>query len=241
MLIKAAINGSRTPKEHRSVPVTIRQQAAESAAAVAAGAGAIHVHVRGTDGRESISPDDSARALEAIRAACPGVPVGVSTGAWILPNVERRLKLIQAWEVLPDFASVNVHEEGAMRVIRLLIDKGVGVEAGVWNAKAAIALLGSGLAGECLRVLIEPGEEPGDATINLVEIEAALSDISTPRLLHGLDLSAWEMVALAAQRGYDTRTGFEDTLRLPDGTHAESNAALVSAAFAVVQSSGRAQ
>jgi uncharacterized protein (DUF849 family) len=241
MLIKAAINGSRTPREHSSIPVTPEQQAAESAAAVAAGAGAIHVHVHGTDGRESISPDDSARALEAIRAACPGVRVGVSTGAWIVPDVEQRLGLIQAWEVLPDFASVNVHEEGAMRVIRSLIGKGVGVEAGVWNAKSARALLGSGLAEECMRVLIEPGEEPGGARVDLVEIEAALGFISTPRLLHGQDASAWEMVALAAQRGYDTRIGFEDTLRLPDGTQAQSNAALVSAAFAVVQPSGRAQ
>lgn len=241
MLIKAAINGSRTPKEHPFIPVTPQQQAAESAAAVAAGAGAIHVHVRGRDGGESISPADSARALEAIRAASPGVRVGVSTGAWIVPDVEQRLGLIQAWEVLPDFASVNVHEEGAMRVIRLLIDKGVGVEAGVWNAKAARVLLDSGLAGECTRILIEPGEEPGDVKVKLAEIEAALGFISTPRLLHGLDVSAWEMVAIAAQRGYDTRTGFEDTLRLPDGTNAQSNAALVSAALAVVRPSGRTQ
>jgi uncharacterized protein (DUF849 family) len=77
MLIKVAINGSRTPEEHPSIPVTPQQQAVESAAAIAAGAGAIHVHVRGTDGRENLSPDDSARALEAIRAACPGVPAVV--------------------------------------------------------------------------------------------------------------------------------------------------------------------
>jgi uncharacterized protein (DUF849 family) len=235
MLIKAAINGSRTPKEHPSVPVTPQQQAVESAAAMAAGAGAIHVHVHSTEGRESLSPDDGARALEAIRAACPGVPVGVSTGSWIVPDVEQRLKLIWTWEVLPDFASVNIHEEGAMRIIRLLIEKGIGVEAGVWNARAARALLESGLAGECLRVLIEPGEEPGDARVRLREIEAALGSTSLPRLLHGLDGSAWEMISLATRRDYDTRAGFEDTLRLPDGTPAQNNAALVRAAFSIAE------
>ncbi|MCI0336654.1 MAG: 3-keto-5-aminohexanoate cleavage protein [Acidobacteria bacterium] len=239
MLIKAAINGSRTPKEHHSIPVTPQQQAVESAAATAAGAGAIHLHVRGTEGRESLSPDDSARALEAIRAACPGVPVGISTGSWIVPDVEQRLNLIQAWEVLPDFASVNIHEEGAMRVIRLLIGKGIGVEAGVWNARVARALLSSGLADECLRVLIEPCEEPGDAMANLGEIEAMLGSTSLPRLLHGLDGLAWEMISLAARRGYDTRTGFEDTLRLPDGTVAQSNAAMVRAAFSIVETGVR--
>ncbi|MGH9882260.1 MAG: 3-keto-5-aminohexanoate cleavage protein [Pyrinomonadaceae bacterium] len=235
MLIKVAINGSRTLEENPSVPVTPQQQAVESAAAVAAGAGAIHLHVRGADGTESLSPDSVARALEAIRAACPGVPVGVSTGSWIAPNAQERLGLIQAWEVLPDFASVNVHEEGALRVINLLIGKGVGVEAGVWNARAAKSLVSSGLVGECLRILIEPGEEPGDAGVNLAEIETALGSTSLPRLLHGLDGSAWQMIGLAAQRGYDTRIGFEDTLTLPDGTYAESNAVLVHAAFSILE------
>jgi len=235
MLVKAAINGSRTPKEHPSIPVTPQQQAVESAAAVAAGAGAIHVHVRGTDGRESISPDDSARALEAIRAACPGVPVGVSTGAWIVRDVGRRFELIQAWDVLPDFASVNVHEDGAIRLMRLLIGKGIGVEAGVWNAPAVKALSDSGLAGQCLRILIEPGEKRDDARINLEKIEAALGLTSVPRLLHGLNGSAWDMITLAARQGYDMRIGFEDTLWLPDGTRAPTNAALVSAALSIVE------
>ncbi len=55
-----------------------------------------------------------------------------------------------------------------------------------------------------------------------------------PRLLHGLGPSAWEFIALAARRGYDTRTGFEDTLALPDGSPAEPNAALLDAAWRIV-------
>lgn len=238
MLIKAAINGSRTRDEHPCVPVTPRQQAAESAAAVAAGAGAIHVHVRSPDGRESLAPDDVARCLDSVRAACPGTPVGVSTGSWIAPDPGRRLALIGSWDVLPDFASVNFHEEGATRVARLLIAKGVGVEAGVWNAGAARALLGSGLAAECLRVLIEPAEDAADVMANLRDIEAALDAVRAPRLLHGLEESAWELVRLAARRGYDTRTGFEDTLRLPGGAPAQSNAELVAAAFTIARAAG---
>ncbi len=234
MLIEAAINGSRTRHEHPSIPITPQQQAAEAAAAVAAGAGAIHVHVRAADEKESLSPDDVAHALEAIRAASPGVPVGISTGAWIVPDVEHRLDLIRGWEVLPDFVSVNVHEEAAMRVIRLMVEKGIGIEAGVWNALAVNLWLASGLANECLRVLIEPGERPGEARANLKEIEMALGANSSPRLLHGLEGSAWEMIALAAQRRYDTRVGFEDTLTLPDGSRAPSNADLVRVTLAVV-------
>ena len=234
MLIKAAINGTRTRTEHPAIPITPAQQAGEAAAAVAAGAGAVHVHVRGSDGRESLAPEDVANAIEAIRATCPGTPVGVSTGAWIVPDIRFRLSLIRAWDVLPNFASVNIHEEGVLEVIRILLDRGVGVEAGIWTARAAETLLGSGLADECLRILIEPAEEPGDARANLAGIEAALGRISRPRLLHGLGASAWEFVKLAAERTYDTRTGFEDTLTLPGGSLAESNAALVATARRIV-------
>jgi uncharacterized protein (DUF849 family) len=234
MLMKAALNGSRTPMDHPAIPVTTTQLAQEARGAVAAGAGALHVHVRNADGQESLAPDDVARALEAIRAACPGIPVGISTGAWIVPDVRQHLALCNAWEVLPDFASVNLHEAGALQMIQLLHDRGVGVEAGIWNAPAAATLVRSGLVDSCLRILLEPAEEAGNARANLVRIEAALGLVSRPRLLHGVGAVAWELVALAVQRHYDTRTGFEDTLTLPNGSRAENNAALVAAGLRIV-------
>ena len=233
MLIQAAINGGRTREEHPCVPITSEQQADEAAAAVAAGAGEIHVHVRGADGRESLAAQDVADALSAIREACPGIAVGVSTGAWIAADASQRLTLVRSWKVLPDFASVNIHENGSLELIKLLLDRGVGVEAGVWTGEAAQAVGGSGLAHECLRMLIEPAENGRDAMTNLKQIETELGEATTPRLLHGLDGCAWEFVALAAERGYDTRIGFEDTLTLPDRTVAPSNAALVAAAVRI--------
>ncbi len=135
-------------------------------------AGAIHVHVRSADGQESLAPADVASALEMIRASCPGIPVGISTGAWIAPDMGKRLALIGAWSVLPDFASANLHEEGAAQVISLLLENGVGVEAGIWNAQAAETLLNRGLADACLRILLEPAKEAGDARANLQTAKA---------------------------------------------------------------------
>ncbi len=235
MLLKVALNGTRTPADHPAIPMTPAQQAREAKLAVAAGAGAVHVHIRNAEGKESLAPDDLAATLPAIRAACPGVPVGISTGEWIVPDVPERLALISAWNVLPDFVSVNMDEPGAVDVAKLLLEKGVGVEAGVWDAKAGEILLESGLAGRCLRVLIEPGEEP-EAPATILEIEAILDKMETPlpRLLHGSGATAWEFIKLAAERGYDTRVGFEDVLTLPDGSYAESNAALVAAARGII-------
>jgi uncharacterized protein (DUF849 family) len=233
MLLKAAINGRRTREEHPGIPIAPEEQAREAAAAVAAGAGGIHVHVRGSDGRESLRADDIARAVQRIRAACPGTPLGVSTGAWIVPDASLRIAEVRSWKVLPDFASVNVHEDGAIELMRLLLDLGVGVEAGVWNPPAAQRLRGSGLMHDCLRVLIEPAEN-ADPISTLREIEAALGQAAPSPLLHGFDATAWQFVGMAAERGYDTRIGLEDTLTLPDGSVAENNAALVAAALEII-------
>ena len=234
MLLKAAINGKRTLNEHPAIPITPSQQAYQASVAVGAGAGAIHVHPRNSDGRESLSSGDLAATLVAIRAACPTTPIGVSTGAWIVPEIDLRLALIDGWNILPDFASVNIHEFGAFQIFQRLLEKGVGVEAGIWNAEAAQLLRHSGLSGRCLRILIEPAQEPGNAMKRLDEIEAILQNIESPRLLHGFDSSAWEFIALASRRGYDTRIGFEDTLTLPEGERAEDNGQLVSRAHQIM-------
>ena len=234
VLLQAALNGTRTRIEHPAIPLAPEHQADEAGAAVSQGAGAIHVHVYDTDGYESLARHDVARTLRAIRRSCPGVPAGISTGAWIVPDLAKRLSLISTWDVLPDFVSVNLHEAGAQDVMRLLLHKGIGVEAGIWNAPAALALVRSGLADRCLRILIEPAEGSGNAHANFQQIEEALSDVDRPRLLHGLGACAWDFVKLAATRQYDTRTGFEDTLLLPDRSRAPSNAALIAAAWRIV-------
>ena len=233
LLLKAAINGARTRADHPAVPLTPYEQASEAAASVAAGAGAIHVHARDAEGRESLAADDVARCLDAIRASCPGIPIGISTGAWIS---DRRYALVKGWTVLPDFASVNVHERGALDLMQLLLDRGIGVEAGVWSAAATRTLMESDLVNDCLRILIEPAEEGANPVATLEAIEATLAGTATPRLLHGFDTSAWQLVALAAARGYDARIGLEDTTHMPDGSIAANNAQLVAEARRIIAS-----
>ena len=234
MLMKGALNGSRTRVEHPAIPITPAELAKEAAESVAAGAGALHVHVRDSAGQESLASDDVACTLEAIRAACPGIPVGISTAAWIVPDLRQRLALCNEWEVLPDFVSVNVHEGGAFQLIKLLHDKGVGIEAGIWNAQAAEALIRSGMTDACLRILIEPAEQSINPLGTFEQIEMRLSDVPCPRLLHGAGATAWTFVALAAQLQYDTRTGLEDTLTFPDGSTANNNAGLVAAGMKLI-------
>jgi uncharacterized protein (DUF849 family) len=232
-VIKAALNGGRTRAEHPRIPITPEELAASAEESVAAGAGAIHFHVRGADGRESLEPDDVARALSVVRAAIPGTPIGISTGAWILQNAELRHQLVSRWKVLPDFASVNFKEEGAQPLAELLLARGVPVEAGLSDLSGTQIFVKSGLATRCLRLLVEPFDGSKEAALKtLEEIESALdaANVKLPFFFHGLNQTAWDLIDLAAALGYNTRVGFEDILTLPNGSVAPSNAALVSEA-----------
>jgi len=234
MLIQAAMNGSRTRAENPAVPISPTELAASAKAAVAAGARELHFHVRAADGRESIAAVDVVAAVSAVRAAVPGIRFGVSTGFWILRDAAARYAAISEWKVLPDYASVNFKEEGAVELANLLLSHGVGIEAGFSGLLGTQEFLASGLAPRCLRLLLEPFEPDLESALqNVATIETALNcgELKLPRLLHGFNRTAWPVIDFAASRGYDTRIGFEDVLTLRDGSPAPSNAALVSEAL----------
>jgi uncharacterized protein (DUF849 family) len=245
VLIKACINGARRPDAHPALPVTPVALSWAAAAVVRAGAGAIHFHVRGPDLEQSLDGDDVARCMQAVRQAVGKVPVGISTLLSIVPDPERRLAVVAKWSVLPDFVSVNFNEAGSPSLARLLIGRGVGIEAGLFDAAAAEVLAQSGLGARCLRILLEPrGADAASAVRSADEMiavldKAGVSAAATPRLLHGSNAIAWGVIDEAVRRGLDTRAGLEDTLTMPDGTSAPDTAAIVAAARRRAQRAGR--
>jgi uncharacterized protein (DUF849 family) len=232
VLLKACLNGAQPPGAHPALPLTPDEVAREAAAAVMAGAGAVHIHPRRADGAEALDGDTVGAAVAAVRAAVP-VPVGVTTGSWILADPAERLAAIATWDELPDFASVNLHEEGAVDVANALLDRGVGVEAGLWHAESARRLADSGLAERCVRLLHEPTDATlAEALATVAGIDEVLDGVAldVPRLLHGFGSTVWPLVDEAGRRGWQARVGLEDTLELPDGTPAAGNADLVAEA-----------
>ena len=236
MRLQACLNGARRPGAHPRLPVTPDDLARDAVAVVAAGADALHVHVRGADGTESLAGADVAATLDALRRVVD-VPIGVSTGAWVVPDPDERVAAVAAWSVVPDFASVNLHEAGALEVTRALLGHGVDIEAGLWNTDSARALVVGGLAGACVRLLLEPIDQDlavAEATLDglLAAVEGVAPDAQ--RLLHGFGETTWPILRRARARGFASRIGLEDTFELPDGTPAPDNAALVAAGAALM-------
>src|SRR4051794_32414572 len=116
-MLQAALNGDR---DHPALPRTPKELAAEGRAAVDARAGVLHLHPYEA-GRQTLAADACAAALVAVRAACPGVPLSLSTSAAIEPDPERRRELIEAWTDLPDLVTANQGETGIVDLCELLI------------------------------------------------------------------------------------------------------------------------
>ncbi|MFG2727920.1 3-keto-5-aminohexanoate cleavage protein [Streptomyces canus] len=226
-MVQVCLNGPRGAADGTAVPLTPESMAQAAAEAVAAGATDIHVHPKTPCGRDSLSPRVVAATLEAIRARV-SVPVGVTTGAWAEPDPEARLARVRGWTVLPDHASVNWHEPGAEEIAAALIDLGVGVEAGIWSGTDAAARFAvSPLGPKVLRILAEVTDTQAAETAARTLLAELGPAHGRPVLLHGEDAGAWPVLRLAGRLGLATRVGLEDTLVLPDGRRALSNAQLV--------------
>ncbi|UVK51829.1 3-keto-5-aminohexanoate cleavage protein [Mesorhizobium sp. AR02] len=239
MIVQACINGARPRDFHPKLPLDAQAMARDAAACVAAGAAELHIHPRAADGRESLAAVDE--TVLAVRQACPGTLVGVSTGAWIENDVARTRKAIAGWRELPDYASVNLAEADAPAVMELLRQRGVGIEAGLATTGDAERFVSLADHSQVLRILIEIDIQDLSKALDEAHGIAAVlerAEARRPILLHGVDATVWPFVELAHQKHWSTRVGLEDGKTLADGTVAKDNAEIVAAAVAIFRSAG---
>jgi uncharacterized protein (DUF849 family) len=243
--LKVCLNGGRSRHEHLAVPLAPGELAVSAAAAVDAGAEAVHLHPRGADGSESLLAADVAAAVTAVREACPDTPVGVTTGLWIAGgDPATRESAVGAWAGLPaaarpDFASVNVPEPGWARLCGVLATAGIAAEAGI-SSVAEADQLAIAADVDWLRILVEINNVAAAdavAAANKVLHRIAAISAAIPCLLHGEGPSCWPLIAHAGTLGLATRVGLEDTTVGPDGSAVSGNAELVQLAVKVWQAS----
>ena len=119
-ILTCALTGVLTnPKQH-PVPVTPEQMAAEARDAWNAGATVMHVHLRrqeaGMGHLPSWDPDVAEAVVGAIRAACPGVVINLTTGV-IGKDVSGPLECLR--RVRPEAAACNA---GSLNYLKLKDD-----------------------------------------------------------------------------------------------------------------------
>ncbi|HEV2504019.1 MAG TPA: 3-keto-5-aminohexanoate cleavage protein [Mesorhizobium sp.] len=107
--IMVASNGARRTKaDHPNLPMTAEEIAANAAACFAAGAGAIHLHVRDADGRHVLDAGLYRQAIGLIEAMVPQMMIQVTTEAVGLYKPAEQMALVR--DLKPDAISAAVRE-----------------------------------------------------------------------------------------------------------------------------------
>lgn len=241
ILIMAAINGARRTKaDHPALPLSTGDIAAESLRCAAAGASAIHLHVRDADGRHSLDAGRYGEAMAEIRLQGGGdLILQVTTEAVGIYRPAEQMALVRT--LRPEAFSVAVRE--------LFSDPALAGEAASFLGASA----GDGVAVQYILYdaedvrrfdhLMETGAIPRANAAQLFVLgRYGDGPPSTPASIlgflaarrHALD---WSICAFgpsesaccmaAALLGGDVRMGFENNLHLPDGQMASDNAHLV--------------
>jgi uncharacterized protein (DUF849 family) len=238
MLIKIALNGARSKTENKYIPHSLEEIEKEVRTLFNYGCKIFHIHCYDKNGKESLKPDDVDNLVSLIKSISPEIKLGISSGDWIEPDFEKRKSYLKGWQKLPDFISVNMIEDNAIETAKLLSSKGILIEAGLNEKKAAEIFVESDSVKTCCRILIEPEEEelePAIKTVNEIESVLDKSNIKIPRLLHGFNTVCWDMLREAVRRGYDGRIGMEDTIYLENKEIVKSNSELIQYANEIVR------
>ena len=270
-ILTCALTGVLTNPAQYPVPVTPAQMASSAREAFDAGASIMHVHVRAQEpGRghlPSWDPEIAAQVVDAIRAACPGVIINLSTGV-IGPDVSAPIACIH--RVKPEIAACNA---GSLNYLKLKADGAWAWPPMVFDNPVAkvSAFLAAMTAShvhpefECFDVgivrsvgmYVQNGMVPpelGRPEYNFVmgvasgmpcdaDLLALLPRWLAPGALWQATLigrgEIWPVHRRVAELGGHLRTGLEDTFYLPDGERAASNGVLIEALARVAREAGR--
>jgi len=270
-ILTCALTGVLTDPVQHPVPVTPEQMAAQARDAFNAGASIMHVHLRAQEpGRghlPSWDPDVAERVIGAIREACPGVLINLTTGV-IGPDISGPAACIR--RVRPEIAACNA---GSLNYLKLkdngqwawppmVFDNPVAkvqqfldvmaecgthpefecFDVGIVRSVAMYVKAGMPAPGhvpECNFVMGVASGMPCDADLlELLPRWLPPGAIWQTTLIGRAEI--WPVHQRTAELGGMLRTGLEDTFYLPDGERASGNGVLIEQLAACAQRAGRA-
>jgi uncharacterized protein (DUF849 family) len=267
-ILTCALTGVLTnPKQH-PVPVTPAQMAAEARDAFNAGASIMHVHLRnqedGFGHMPSWDPDVAEAVVAAIREACPGVIINLTTGV-VGKDISGPVACLQ--RVQPEIAACNagslnylkIKDNGEWAWPPMVFDNPVSkVQAMLevmhqTGTHPEFECFDVGIV-RCVGMYLKAGLFDGVAEYNFVmgvasgmpcdaDLLALLPRWMAPGAVWQTTLigrgEIWPVHQKTAELGGMLRTGLEDTFYLPGGERAGGNGVLIEALAACARRAGR--
>ncbi|MDN2567769.1 3-keto-5-aminohexanoate cleavage protein [Aquibium sp. A9E412] len=242
--IMLAPNGARRGKaDHPALPVTIAETVAAARAGFAAGAQALHAHVRDAAGQHTLDAGLYRELIAAMAEAVPAMPVQITTEAVGRHAPDEQRAVVRA--VMPEGVSVALREmwpqpgpdRAAAAFYAWAAEAGIAVQHilyGPDDVARLAALAGDGALPQPLQLLFVLGSYASQRPARPGELDAMLAAAGSLA-----EAGAWAVCAFgrheqacllaAAARGGCMRIGFENNIARPDGTPARDNAGQVAA------------
>ena len=270
-ILTCALTGVLTDPKQHPVPVTPDEMAREARDAYNAGASIMHVHIRqqgeGKGHLPSWEPEVVATVVDAIRAACPGVIINLTTGV-IGKDISGPAACIR--RVKPEIAACNagtlnylkIRDDGRWAWPPMIFDNPVDQVQGFLEVMKEVGTLPEF---ECFDVGIArsvgmfkragmtdhldynfvmgvASGMPADADLlplllRWIELEANPKITWQTTLIGRAEI--WPVHQATANLGGMLRTGLEDTFYLPDGSRAGGNGVLIEALANCAKNAGR--
>ena len=266
-ILTCALTGVLTDPSQYPVPVAPAQMAAEARDAFNAGASIMHVHLRrqepGKGHLPSWEPEVAAEIVDAIRAACPGVIINLTTGV-IGTDISGPAACLR--RVRPEIAACNA---GTLNYLKIRDD-------GRWAWPPMVFDNPVEKVKAFLDVMAETGTLPEFECFD-VGIARSVTMFRKAGMTHHVDYNfvmgvasgmpvdgdllalllrwiepgaqwqttligraeIWPVHRRTAELGGMLRTGLEDTFYLPDGSRAPGNGALIEALARCARTAGR--
>ncbi len=270
-ILTCALTGVLTnPKQH-PVPVTAQQMASEARDAFNAGASVMHVHLRrqedGMGHLPSWDPDVAEAVVGAIRAACPGVIINLTTGV-VGKDISGPLACIR--RVKPEIAACNagslnylkIKDDGEWAWSPMVFDNPVAkvqqfldvmgecqvhpefecFDVGIVRSvgmflKAGMLTAGMGRAEYNLVMGVASGMPCDADLLALLPRYMASNSLWQSTLIGRAEI--WPVHQKTAELGGMLRTGLEDTFYLPNAERAGGNGKLIEALAVCAHRAGR--
>jgi uncharacterized protein (DUF849 family) len=271
-ILSCALTGVLTDPKQHPVPVTPAQMASEARDAFNAGASIMHVHLRAQDEgkghQPSWDPAVATAVTDAIRTACPGVIINLTTGV-VGSDIAGPVACIR--KVRPEIAACNagslnylkIREDGRWAWPPMVFDNPVSKvqqfldvmdECGVhpefecfdigivrsvsMYLKAGMLKPEMGRAEYNFVMGVASGMPCDGDLLRLLPRWTAPGSVWQTTLIGRAEI--WPVHQLTAELGGMLRTGLEDTFYLPGGERAGGNGALIAELAKCAQRAGRA-
>jgi uncharacterized protein (DUF849 family) len=245
--IMVAANGARRSKEHHPrLPISLDEILLETQACAAAGAQALHLHIRDEAGQHTLDAGRYRETLREIERVLPGFPVQVTTESAGIFEVQAQLECLRALE--PKAASISVREIArdvtlARMVYGQCADAGTHVQHILynmddWHQFRAWQNDGTINAGQDDVILVLGKYAPPRNAMqsDLADFVSVFNQACGRVMVCAFGRVEHQVLCAAAAMGADLRIGFENNIYGEDGRLAVSNADQIARLVAAIPS-----